>query len=156
MVYNHAQGLLAKAPGASAVLADLRDPDKVLRAAGERLDLDAPAALMFVACPHHIRDHDDPAGIIARYLEKMALRSYLMLSHSTSDLNPERMHIASAGAEKAGLTFVPRTRDEILRLFDGRPLIDPGLVLVSYWRPEGGDPGHNAERAWSYGGIAML
>ena len=156
MVYNHAQGLLAKAPGASAVLADLRDPDKVLRAAGERLDLDAPTGLMFVACLHHIRDHDDPAGIIARYLEKMAPGSYLVLSHCTSDLNPERMHIASVGAEKAGLTFVPRTRDEILRLFGGRPLIDPGLVLVSYWRPEGGDPGHNADRAWAYGGVAML
>jgi hypothetical protein len=156
MVYAHAQGLLAKAPGATAVLADLRDPDRVLRAAGERLDLDKPVGLMFVACLHHIRDHDDPAGIVARYLEKMAPGSYLVLSHCTSDMNPERMHASSVGAEQAGLTFVPRGRDEILKLFNGKPLIDPGLVLVNYWRPENGEGGYNADRAWAYGAVATL
>ena len=156
MVYSHAQGLLAKAPGATAVLADLRDPDSVLRAACERLDLGEPVGLMFVACLHHIRDHDDPAGIVARYLEKLAPGSYLVLSHCTSDMNPQRMRIASIGAERSGVTFVPRRRDEILKLFKGQPLTDPGLVLVSYWRPDNGDAGPNADRAWAYGAVAAL
>jgi hypothetical protein len=156
MVYSHAQGWLARAPSTAAVLADLRDPESVLRAAGEWLDLDEPLGLMFVACLHHIRDHDGPADVVARYLEKVAPGSYLVLSHCTSDLNPERMSIASAGAERAGLTFVPRGRDEILRLFNGKPLVDPGLVLVSYWRPDNGDAGSNADRAWAYGALARL
>jgi hypothetical protein len=156
MVYSHAQGLLAKAPGATAVLADLRDPETVLRAAGEWLDLREPVGLMFVACLHHIRDHEDPAGIVARYLDKLAPGSYLVLSHCTSDLNPRRMHIASVHAERAGLTFVPRGRDEILKLFNGKPLTDPGLVLVSYWRPDIGIADPNANRAWAYGAVAML
>jgi hypothetical protein len=164
MVYSHGQGLLAKAPGATALLADLRDPDAVLRAAGERLDLGEPVGLMFVACLHHIRDHEDPAGIVGCYLEKLAPGSYLVLSHCTSDMSPERMRIASARAERAGLTFVPRGRDEILKLFNGTPLIDPGLVLVSHWRPGIGvaDPdgigvaGPNAGRAWAYGAVATL
>jgi S-adenosyl methyltransferase len=156
MVYSHAQGLLAKAPGAAAVLADLRDPETVLRVAGERLDLGEPVGLMFVACLHHIRDHDDPAGIVARYLEKLAPGSYLVLSHCTSDMNPARMRIASVNAERSGLTFVPRGRDEILKLFNGTPLIDPGLVLVSYWRPVIGVVGPNADRAWAYGAVAAL
>ena len=154
MVYSHAAGLLAKAPGASAILADLRDPDAVFAAAGEHLDFDQPVGLMFVACLHHIRD--DPAGIVARYLEEMAPGSYLVLSHCTSDMNPERMHIASVGAEREGLTFVPRGRDGILKLFNARPLIDPGLVLVNYWRPDNGDADHNADRAWAYGAVATL
>jgi SAM-dependent methyltransferase len=156
MVYSHAQGLLAKAPGATAVLADLRDPDAVLRAAGEWLDLDEPVGLMFVACLHHVRDHEDPAGIVAHYLEKLAPGSYLVLSHFTSDMNPERMHVASVSAERAGLIFVPRGRDEILKLFNGKPLTDPGLVLVSYWRPSIGVAGPNADRAWAYGAVATL
>jgi hypothetical protein len=41
-------------------------------------------------------------------------------------------------------------------MFNGRELLDPGLVLVSRWRPEGGVPGPNADRAWSYGGIATI
>ena len=138
------------------MLADLRDPDTVLRAASEWLDLDKPVGLMFVACLHHIRDHDDPAGIVSRYLEKMAPGSYLVLSHCTSDMDPERMHTASVLAEQVGLTFVPRGRDEILKLFNGKPLIDPGLVLVSYWRPDHGEVSHNADRAMAYGGVATL
>ena len=156
MVYSHARGLLAKAPGAAAVLADLRDPDAVLRAAGERLDLREPVGLMLVACLHHVRDHDDPPGIVARYLDKLAPGSRLVLSHCTSDMNPQRMRVAAAGAERAGVTFVPRGREEILKLLNGQPLADPGLVLVSYWRPEGGDAGHNADRAWAYGAVATL
>jgi hypothetical protein len=41
-------------------------------------------------------------------------------------------------------------------MFNGRQLVDPGLVLVSYWRPEGGEPGQNADRVWVYGGIATV
>jgi len=37
-----------------------------------------------------------------------------------------------------------------------RELLDPGCVLVSRWRPDGGVPGHNADRAWSYCGIALI
>jgi hypothetical protein len=38
-------------------------------------------------------------------------------------------------------------------MFGGREFVDPGLVLVSRWRPDR-DPGANADRAWAYGGIA--
>jgi hypothetical protein len=41
-------------------------------------------------------------------------------------------------------------------MFNGRELLDPGLVLVSRWRPEGGEPASNADRVWAYGGIAAL
>ena len=29
-------------------------------------------ALMFVASLHHLEDHDDPAGVVASYLDAMA------------------------------------------------------------------------------------
>jgi hypothetical protein len=34
--------------------------------------------------------------------------------------------------------------------------VNPGLVLVSRWRPEDGEPGPDAERAWAYGGVAAI
>jgi hypothetical protein len=37
-------------------------------------------------------------------------------------------------------------------MFNGRKLLDPGLVLVSHWRPDQPDP--NADRVMAYGGIA--
>jgi hypothetical protein len=52
--------------------------------------------------------------------------------------------------------LVPRSKEAILGMFNGRDLVDPGLVLVSYWRPEGGDPGPDADKAWVYGGVAAV
>jgi hypothetical protein len=54
------------------------------------------------------------------------------------------------------VTFIPRGKDAIARMFNGRELVDPGLVLVSYWRPDDGDPGPNADRVMAYGGVAAL
>ncbi|MGD0607862.1 MAG: SAM-dependent methyltransferase, partial [Streptosporangiaceae bacterium] len=42
-----------------------------------------------------------------------------------------------------------RSKDEITRLFNGKELVDPGVVLLSYWRPEGGQPELNADRVWA-------
>ena len=138
------------------VRADLRDVEEVLSRAGELLDLTQPVGLLFVGCLHHIADPDDPAGVVARYLEALAPGSYLVISHATDDRSPEKMRANSEVAESSGAVLIPRGKDAILRMFNGRELVDPGLVLVSYWRPEGGDPGPNADRAWAYGGVAAV
>ena len=38
---------------------------------------------------------------------------------------------------------------------NGRDLVQPGLVLVSHWRPEA-EPGPDADQAWTYGGIGRV
>jgi SAM-dependent methyltransferase len=155
MVFNHARELLAHSPGTAAVLADLRDPDVVLSAAAETLDLTKPVALLFVATLHHIVDEDQPAAIVARYLDRLAPGSYLVISHCTYDLDPEKVMGRAAAAGEWGLTFVPRSHADILAMFNGRPLAEPGLTLVTRWRPDI-EPGPKADRAWAYGGVAPL
>jgi O-methyltransferase involved in polyketide biosynthesis len=140
----------------AVVRADLRDVDEVLASAGQWLDFTRPVALMFAAVLHCIPDEDDPAVIAARYLAALAPGSYLVLSHSTDEFAPDRTHQASAEAKERGATWIPRSKDAILRMFNGRELLDPGLVPVSYWRPDGGASDHNADRAWSYCGIALI
>jgi len=155
MVYNHARELLADSPGTAAVFADLLDPDAVLDAAAETVDLTKPVALLFVASLHHILDSEEPAAVVGRYLERLAPGSYLVISHGTQDFDPEKVMGRAAAAREWGLTFVPRTHADILAMFNGRPLVEPGLTLVTRWRPDT-DPGPNADRAWAYGGIAPL
>jgi len=156
LVLLHGEAPTAKSGTTRAVQADMRDAAEVLAGAGELLDFSKPVALMFVGCLHHLPDSDDPAGLVARYLPALTPGSYLVLSHATGDFAPERTHETSAGAAQRGATWVPRGKDDILRMFNGRDLVDPGLVLVSYWRPEGGDPGPDADKAWVYGGVAAV
>ena len=156
VVVVHAEALMADNATTAVVSADLRDVDEVMAKAGQLLDFTRPVALMFVAVLHCIPDQDDPAAIAARYLAALAPGSYVVLSHSTDEFAPDRTHQASAEAKARGATWIPRSKNDILRMFNGRELLDPGLVLVSYWRPDGGAPGHNADRAWSYGGIALI
>ncbi len=156
VVSVHAEALMARNHTTAVVQADLRDVDEVLSRAGELLDFARPAGLLFVGCLHHIVDSDDPAGVVARYLAALAPGSYLVISHATDERSPEKMRANSEVAESSGAVLIPRGKDAILRMFNGRELIDPGLVLVSYWRPDGGDPEPNADRAWAYGGVAAL
>jgi hypothetical protein len=93
---------------------------------------------------------------VARYLAALAPGSYLVISHATDEPSPEKMAANAQVADNSGTILIPRDRDAILRMFNGRELVDPGLVLVSYWRPEGGEPGPNADRAWVYGGVAAV
>jgi SAM-dependent methyltransferase len=156
VVFLHAEALMAQGRGTSVVRADLRDVDGVLAQAAELLDFSEPVGLMFVACLHHLEDADDPAGVVRRYLDAMAPGSYLVLSHCTDEFAYEKMHEGSADFRRRGGIFIPRGKDAIAGMFGGRELVDPGLVLVSYWRPEGGVPGPNADRVIAYGGIAAL
>ena len=80
----------------------------------------------------------------------------LDISHATDERSPENMRVNSEMADSSGAVLIRRGKDAIFRMFNGREPIDPGLVLVSYWRPDGGEPGPNADRAWAYGGVAAV
>jgi S-adenosyl methyltransferase len=156
LVVSHTRALVARQDTVSVVHADLREVDKVLSAAADLLDFTQPAGLIFAGVLHHIPDSDDPAGIVARYLAALAPGSYLVISHATDEPSREKMAANAEVADNSGTMLIPRSRDAIARMFNGRELVDPGLVLVSYWRPEAGDPGPNADRAWAYGGVAAV
>jgi hypothetical protein len=155
MVSMHAEALMATNAVTSLIWADLRDVDTVLYEAERLLDFGRPVAVMFVATLHHIEDHDDPAGIVARYLKAAVPGSYLVISHFTGDFNAEKAGLVAAGAKANDDVVKPRSHEEVLRLFNGHELIDPGLVQVPWWRPDT-LVGPKAGRVWAYGGVAKL
>ncbi|HET9894422.1 MAG TPA: SAM-dependent methyltransferase [Streptosporangiaceae bacterium] len=156
VVVVHAEALMASNPTTEVVQADLRNVDEVLIATGRLLDFSKPVGLLFVACLHNIPDDDDPAGTVARYLTALAPGSYLVISHATDELDPDRMHAITAEYAKRGTVFVGRSKESIQRMFNGAELVDPGVVLISYWRPDSGRPDHNADQVWGYCGVARM
>jgi len=119
------------------------------------IDFDRPVAVLMLAVLHFIGDVDDPPGVVARLRAAMAPGSYLAVSHVTADFDADR-RVRDAGAvyEKATYQITLRGRPEVMRLFDGFELVDPGLTTLSLWRP---DPGAavppSAERQWCYAGV---
>jgi hypothetical protein len=156
MVVTHAKTLMATNSSIEVVKSDLRDVGKVLKESASLLDFSKPVALMFIACLHHLEDEDDPAAVVQSYLPTLAPGSYLVISHLTNEFAPEQMQALHDEAKRrGGETIRARSKAEIASMFGGRELLDPGLVLVSYWRPDG-EPGLNADRVWAYGGVAPV
>jgi S-adenosyl methyltransferase len=67
----------------------------------------------------------------------LAPGSYVVISHGTTDGQPQ--HVAEAMEHYAQTTaeFQPRAHAEVPRFFDDLDLVDPGLVHVPRWRPGG-------------------
>jgi hypothetical protein len=156
VVVVHAEALMATNQTTAVVHADLRNVEEVLAATGKLLDFTKPVGLLFVACLHNIPDDDDPAGIVARYLTALAPGSYLVISHVTDEVAPDRMHEITAEYAKRGTVFVGRSKESIQRMFNGAELVDPGVALISYWRPDNGQPDYNADQVWGYCGVARV
>jgi hypothetical protein len=156
VVFTRARALMADNKAVISVAADLRDVDEVLSGAGKLLDFTQPVGLLFIASLHNIPDDHDPAGIVRRYLSALVPGSYVVISHVTGDFAPERMAQVTASYAERGAVFIGRTRAQVTDMFSGRALVDPGVVQISYWRPDGGTPAANADKVWGYAGIARV
>ncbi|MFF3504964.1 SAM-dependent methyltransferase [Streptomyces sp. NPDC003247] len=136
IVLAHAQALLRSAPEGSTdyVQADARDPDAILEAAARTLDLSRPVGLSLIALLHFLPD-DHAYDSVTRLLAALAPGSYLVLSHTTADFDPESTARALQVYRDRGVFLTVRSHAEISRFFTGLELIDPGLVPGVQWRP---------------------
>ncbi|MFD0328393.1 SAM-dependent methyltransferase [Streptacidiphilus monticola] len=160
IVLAHARALM-NGPGHGATTvtqADLRDPEAILAAPGVRglLDLSEPVALVLVAVLHFVSDEEDPQGIVKRLLSALAPGSVLVLSHGTDDtLDRATAAEVAHSYDRAAAHLHLRPKAAVERLFAGTELLEPGVVLVPYWRPS--EPlGPDADRLGVYGGVGVL
>lgn len=136
-VLAHARALLTSTPEGRTqyVQADLRDPDAILKAAGETLDFTKPVAVMLFAVLHFIMDDEDPYRIVAKLMDAVPPGSFLVIVHAPSDIFPEdamtehTRRYNDSGAER----FRPRNQAEVNRFFDGLELVPPGVATLNDW-----------------------
>jgi hypothetical protein len=138
LVLVHARALLTSAPQGSCdyLDADLRDTPAVLTGAGQTLDLTQPAAVLMLAVLHFVCDADDPAAIVAALTRPLAPGSYVAISHLTADFAPGPVS-AGVGAYNTLVPTAlnPRSHSQVSALFAGLPLVPPGVVPLTEWRP---------------------
>jgi hypothetical protein len=139
---THSATLLESNPQATVLQADIRAPETILAhpEVQRLLDLDRPLAILLVAVLHFLPDTAEAQRLVAALRERMASGSYLVISHASIEgLGREQRGRAEAEYARSGNPMTMRTRDEIAAFFEGLELVEPGLVPVPLWRPEGPD-----------------
>jgi S-adenosyl methyltransferase len=154
----HSRAILSGHQDAVIIEADLREPEKVLANAVTRslIDFGEPVGLLLSAVLHFIADDDDPWQIAAVLRDALPPGSYLVISHITHEGDPAKTQaiekVYTRGVSTGGRF---RSREEILRFFDGFELAEPGLVYVPQWRPDSpGDVPADPSQFWVLGGVA--
>lgn len=118
-----------------------RDTATILAKAPETLDMSRPVAILLVGILYHVTDDEDPYGIVRRLVDAVPSGSHLVISHLTADiLSDEVKEAAKRINEQPGFRLILRSRDEVLRFFDGLDVVEPGIVPVDQWRPDGDTP----------------
>ncbi|MGK5555735.1 SAM-dependent methyltransferase [Actinomadura kijaniata] len=149
VVCNHGRALLAGSDGVAVVEGDLRRPAEILDHPRTRalIDFAEPVAVLMVSVLHFVPDEEDPAGVVARFRERMAPGSRLILSHLASDAFPAELARTEKVYEGANARMGARPRAQIMGFFDGFDLLPPGLVGPPQWLA--GDAGATGHRRFA-------
>jgi hypothetical protein len=155
IVATHAGARLLGAANTGFFLADMRDPQSILEhpTISALIDFEQPVAVMLVSVLHFMTDAEDPAGMIATLRAALPEGSRLVVSHATADFHGNLSAEVAEVYQKATASLTPRSHADVLRLFEGFELVDPGLVQVHHWRPEA-EPDEDEEPVGVYGAVA--
>ncbi|MGX6603959.1 SAM-dependent methyltransferase [Micromonosporaceae bacterium Da 78-11] len=156
IVLVHARALMISTEQGRSeyISADIREPASILHepVLVDTLDFSKPIGLTLIAILMLLSDQDDPWSKVEALRDAMPSGSCLAVTHPTADFAPEEVNAAVAAATGAGMTLVARTKEAVTRLFGDWELLEPGLVPVSSWRPDG--PVENPEAAYYWCGVA--
>jgi S-adenosyl methyltransferase len=126
---------LLHSPRLTAVNHDFRRPADILGdpAVSALIDWSQPVAISLAAVLHFVPDEADPAGIIARFRERLVPGSYLILSHGSAAARPPAGRDPAPIWDQTRSGVTGRSREEIENLFSRFELVPPGLVTTGEW-----------------------
>jgi SAM-dependent methyltransferase len=138
IVAVHGRALLANDPHTTFVEADLRRPMEIIGTAGTQriIDFSEPVALLLVAVLHFVADSDAPYDLVAQLRDALPPGSYLALSHGAAADDAQFRELSREVYENASVQLWVRQPDLIAAFFDGFELVPPGLVPITWWRPD--------------------
>ncbi|MCK2217643.1 SAM-dependent methyltransferase [Actinomadura sp. ATCC 31491] len=139
---------------------DVREIDDVLddRVVRTFLDWDRPVAVLLVST-HSLNDDEYFHYVVKRLRQAVPEGSYLSLLQTTFDGVPPEL--VPAIHDLLAMTLpghAIRAREEVAALLDGLELVDPGLVWVPEWRPDGREAAclEEPRALGTYGAVARV
>ena len=158
LAVRQGEDILADNPNASIIEADLRQPEAILNhpEVGRLLDFERPVGILIISVLLFVPDDEEAYRAVRTLRDALLPGSYLAISHATYEGSPPEL-VEQIQQVYAG-TPTPvkmRSHEQIERFFGGFELVEPGLVYVPLWRPEGSEDVYftEPERAVNYGGV---
>ncbi|MFD6989390.1 SAM-dependent methyltransferase [Streptomyces sp. NPDC059943] len=147
MVHAHARMMLDVCSSTAAVLADIRQIGELLNdPAVQALANRSTAVLLHEVLPWVSDELAEKA--MAALRAWLPDGSAISLTHATTDMAPDAMRALVDHYANAGITYRPRTREQIRELLAPWAVLPPGIVPTSQWRagssrslPSGENPG---------------
>lgn len=143
VVLAHGRALLDENERTHLISADIFRPREVLENEEIRRHIDFSEPLVFLqlgTLHHYDGPRERPAELMREYVEALPPGSFVAISHF---LDPENEHSEVARKMEDMFLHSPmgsgtfRTRTELLELFPGVELLEPGLALCADWWPDG-------------------
>ncbi len=147
---------LAENDDTAFVLADATSVDDILNDPETRrlIRPGEPTAVLYMSFLHFIPDEADPWGMVRRMMGRLAPGSYLAVSQIVSDDPEVRKRMTEFALSNAKGKFGRfRKKQEVRAFFDGMEVVEPGLVGVNDWHPDGRE--EEQSTLWiEFGGVA--
>jgi len=147
---------LAENENTAFVLADATSVDDILShpETTRLIRPGEPTATLYMTFLHFIPDEADPRGMVRRMMDRLAPGSYLAISQIVSDDPAVRQRMTEFALSNTRGNFGRfRKKQEVREFFDGLDVVEPGLVSVNEWRPDGREEEQSS--LWiEFGGVA--
>ncbi|GAB3442982.1 SAM-dependent methyltransferase [Streptomonospora sediminis] len=144
VVLTHARALLTGGGDVTTdyIDADLREPGPILTGAARTLDFTRPVAIMLLGILEFVPDAVQARALVKRLLEAVPSGSFLVVSHSTNEVDREGMDEAARLWNACGSTpLTLRSTADLRELLKGLHPVEPGVVSCALWRPDPADVG---------------
>lgn len=156
IVLVHGRALLEENDRTTVVQSDLHTPQQIIDHPDTRqlIDFSQPLAILVVAIFHFVPDDAKVAEIMHTLVNAAPVGSFFVLSHATAEISPETALGVQEAYRDNEVPLTLRDRAEFQKFFTGLEMVEPGIQVVSDWRPdipEKDRPSH-AEVSW-YGGV---
>jgi len=138
----HSQALLGQNPQVTAIRGDMRRPEEVLAHPDVRrmLDEERPIGVLVLLMLHFVPDDSEADAVMRALRDAMPAGSYLAITHATNeDIAPQTKEQMLRLYSQTSSPITARSKAQIEHFFDDLELVEPGLVYLPLWRPEGSD-----------------
>jgi hypothetical protein len=156
VVLAHARALLTNTTPEGVttyVDADVRDIETIISDARNVLNFNEPIAVMFLGILGYVPTFDEARSIVTRAMDAVAPGSHLLLRDNT-DSGAAVREAADRYAQSGANPYHLRTVAQVSEYFTGLEMVEPGLVPVERWRPDGIEPVAGPAHTGDHGGLA--